>query len=361
MNEAGTAKLSTDDMRSAVQAGILTEAQAATLIAHAQARMGYRSAMLADDEPFEFFKGFAEIFVTIGLGLLTGGVVGLTVLFVSWAWGAGLGFFICLMLARYYTLERRMSLPSIALAVGTAISSTAFFGSFLVTEQTQDETPFLIISAIGMVTMLGYFHLFKLPFAMFVFGLFCMAFVYGVAIDGGEWFYLASNFPAALFDLGQGANVALASLGFGFAMMTAGLWFDMKDPHRISRHAVTGFWLHILAAPALVNTCAMSLYNLGDTRGYVLTALLMCFVTLFAIVIDRRSFLTAGLFYFAAVIIWAATASFGDQIGGFMVVAIIGGFFTTIGTWWVQIRAAVMRTLPDFPGKSRLPPYVLEV
>ena len=90
MNEAGTAKLSTDDMRSAVQAGILTEAQAATLIAHAQARMGYRSAMLADDEPFEFFKGFAEIFVTIGLGLLTGGVVGLTVLFVSWAWGAGL-------------------------------------------------------------------------------------------------------------------------------------------------------------------------------------------------------------------------------------------------------------------------------
>jgi hypothetical protein len=172
---------------------------------------------------------------------------------------------------------------------------------------------------------------------------------------------LASNFPAALFDLGQGANVALASLGFGFAMMTAGLWFDMKDPHRISRHTVTGFWLHILAAPALVNTCAMSLYNLGDTRGYVLTALLMCFVTLFAIVIDRRSFLTAGLFYFAAVIIWAATASFGDQIGGFMVVAIIGGFFTTIGTWWVQIRAAVMRTLPDFPGKSRLPPYVLEV
>jgi hypothetical protein len=55
MSEAGTAKLSTDDMRSAVQAGIVTEAQAATLIAHAQARMGYRNAMLADEEPFEFF------------------------------------------------------------------------------------------------------------------------------------------------------------------------------------------------------------------------------------------------------------------------------------------------------------------
>ena len=85
--------------------------------------------------------------------------------------------------------------------------------------------------------------------------------------------------------------------------------------------------------------------------------MLLCCVTLFAIVIDRRSFLTVGLFYFAAVIVWAATASFGDQIGGFLVVAILGGFFTTVGTWWVQIRAFVMCSLPDFPGKSRLPPY----
>ena len=361
MTETGAAKLSTDDIGSAVQAGIVTEAQAATLISHAQARLGYRSAMMADDEPFEFFKGFAEIFVTIGLGLLTGGVVGLTMLFGTVTWGAGLGLMLCLALARYYTLVRRMSLPSITLAIGTALCCSVFFGSFLVTDQTRDETPFLIVSAIGMVTMLAYFHVFKLPFAMFVFGLFCMVFVYGVAIDGIEWFDLASDAPAAFFDLGQRSSAAVASLGFGLAMMVAGLWFDMKDPHRISRHSVTGFWLHILAAPALVNTCAMSLYNLGDTRGYALTALLMCCVTLFALIIDRRSFLTAGLFYFAAVIIWAATASFGDELGGFMVVAIIGGFFTTVGTWWVQIRAALMRTIPDFPGKSRLPPYVSEV
>ena len=35
----------------------------------------------------------------------------------------------------------------------------------------------------------------------------------------------------------------------------------------------------------------------------------------------------------------------------------LGGFITAIGPWWVQLRAAVMRALPDFPGKSRLPPY----
>ena len=35
----------------------------------------------------------------------------------------------------------------------------------------------------------------------------------------------------------------------------------------------------------------------------------------------------------------------------------IGAFITAIGTWWVQLRAGVMRMLPNFPGKSRLPPY----
>ena len=358
MSHAPPSEVTSDDVRSAVQAGILTEAQATLVISHSHSRLGYREAMIKDDEPFEFFKGFAEIFVTIGLGLLTGGLVGLVTLFVSLTWGAGLGLAMCLALARYYTLVRRMSLPSIALAIGTAASGSTLLASLLISAQVRDTMPFLIISGLGMLLMVGYFWVFKLPFSMFLFGLFSMAFVYGIAIDGAELFYLASHFPESLFDLGQDSNVALASLGFGLAMMAAGLWFDTQDPHRISRHAVTGFWLHILAAPALVNTGAMSLYNLGGTLGYLLTALLLCCVTFFAIVIDRRSFLTAGLFYFAAVIVWAATASFGDQIGGFMVVAILGGFFTAVGTWWVQIRASVMRSLPDFPGKSRLPPYV---
>ena len=59
-----------DDIKSAVSAGIVTEAQAASLLAHVQSRQGQRDHMVADDEPFEFFRGFAEIFVTVGLSLL---------------------------------------------------------------------------------------------------------------------------------------------------------------------------------------------------------------------------------------------------------------------------------------------------
>jgi apolipoprotein N-acyltransferase len=101
----------------------------------------------------------------------------------------------------------------------------------------------------------------------------------------------------------------------------------------------------------------MTLFNMGGTQGYLATGGLLCVVTLFAIVIDRRSFLTAGLAYFIAVMAWVTTESLGDAKGSFVVIFIIGAFFTAIGTWWVQIRARIMTALPDFPGKAKLPPY----
>ena len=72
--------------------------------------------------------------------------------------------------------------------------------------------------------------------------------------------------------------------------------------------------------------------------------------------IDRRSFLSAAIAYIALVLAWVAgnDGNFGTWV--FILIA-LGGLITAIGTWWVQLRAAVMNLLPDFPGKSSLPPY----
>ncbi|MGB4909461.1 MAG: hypothetical protein WBP15_13095, partial [Tabrizicola sp.] len=70
---------------------------------------------------------------------------------------------------------------------------------------------------------------------------------------------------------------------------------------------------------------------------------------------DRRSFLTAAIVYIAIVISWVMGE--GRGITPIFVLLVLGGFITAIGTWWVQLRAKVMQLLPDFPGKSRLPPY----
>ena len=70
---------------------------------------------------------------------------------------------------------------------------------------------------------------------------------------------------------------------------------------------------------------------------------------------SRRSFLTAAIVYIAIVIAWLMGEGGGAR--WIFVLLLLGGFITAIGTWWVQLRAKVMTMLPDFPGKSRLPPY----
>ena len=68
-----------DDLRAAVAAGIMTEAQAASLASLADARRGARENLAAGDEPFELFKGFNEIFIVVGLGILAAGWPGASV------------------------------------------------------------------------------------------------------------------------------------------------------------------------------------------------------------------------------------------------------------------------------------------
>ena len=72
---------------------------------------------------------------------------------------------------------------------------------------------------------------------------------------------------------------------------------DLRDPHRVTRHAACAFWLHLLAAPAIVNTAAFTLYA---SSGATATAGLIVFLlamTAVALVIDRRSFLLSGIGY----------------------------------------------------------------
>jgi hypothetical protein len=88
------------------------------------------------------------------------------------------------------------------------------------------------------------------------------------------------------------------------------------------------------------------------------TVIALFIFALVALVIDRRSMLTAGTAYIAAVIYWAVAgdgrASLRDWA---LILILLGLFFTLLGTWWVPLRRVLMRALPSFPGKDRLPPY----
>jgi len=350
-----------EDLRAAVAAGILTEAQAASVTALANGRAGKRATMPSEDEPFEFFKGFSEIFVSIGLIILLSGIASVL------AWFGGVALLsvlplicagICWWWAGYFTLKRRMNLPSMVLA-------TAFGGGIYLSAITllgQAELPIrsvvvvsFVLSALGMAL---WYRRFRLPFSAFILGLFVLGGVYTLtaSVDSLGGFVAGNrNGLGGFFDLRESPQFATATLLFGIAAFLAGMWFDTRDPHRLGRHAATAFWLHMLAAPALVNTVALTLYNSGPGGiGLLVVALLV--ITLLALVIDRRSFLTAAIAYIALVLAWIVGDSEDFGTWAFILIA-LGGLVTAIGTWWVPLRAGVMRVLPDFPGKSSLPPY----
>jgi hypothetical protein len=346
-----------EDLRAAVAAGIVTEAQAASLQALANDRAGKRASLPQEDEPFEFFRGFSEIFISIGLVILLTGATGLLAAFggfalltlvplatagIAWWW------------AGYFTLKRRMTLPSMVLATAFGIGIVIFAFTMLAQANVEERLIAILGFSTSALAMVAWYQRFRLPFAAFLTGALVLGAVYAFTASASNLAGLFTGFEGyrSLFDLGESPAFATATLLFGVGAFLTGMWFDTRDPHRLGRHAATAFWCHLLAAPALVNTVAVTLMN-GGGIGFLAIALVL--ITLLALVIDRRSFLTAAIAYIAIVIGWVMGE--GGGTSWIFILLILGAFITAIGTWWVQLRAKVMQLLPDFPGKSRLPPY----
>lgn len=348
-----------DDLKAAVGSGLISEKQAASLISLADSRRGARENLNPGDEPFELFKGFNEIFIVIGLLILASGwwgVVGFVlgdqiISLQDYAmWVSLIGGGVLWLLSEYFVRKRRMVAPAIALSVMFAANAAFGFVAvlsepFMIAQNDYSSVPFPLVLA--TLTLAVYWWRFRVPFAMAMIavGLFIVAIVYAASREGrvadfSEFFLLSADGPFAWITL------ALGLLVFAVAMM-----FDMSDPHRVTRRSANGFWLHIVAAPALVNTMALSLMDQdGGGSNLILLAVLTMFAIV-AIVIDRRSFLIAAIGYIVAL---AATVFDGD--GAALTVLILGIVLLLLGAFWEKIRARVLRLMPGFIPLHRLPP-----
>ncbi|WP_341367762.1 hypothetical protein [Yoonia sp. BS5-3] len=345
-----------DDLRAAVGSGLLTEKQAADLISLSDSRRGARENLSPGDEPFELFKGFNEIFIVVGLTILAFGwfgVVGLALgdrivdlkqyAAVVALTGAG----VLWLLSEYFVRKRRMIAPAIALSI--MFAGNAAFGFltqmthlFMIPQSDFSSVPLPLLLA--TLSLLIYWWRFRVPFAMAMIavGLFSVAIVFA-ASRGGQVEEIGD-----LFLLSAGGPFAWITLVLGTLVFAVAMFFDMSDPHRVTRRSANGFWLHVVAAPALVNTIALSL--LDSDRDGILLGVLMLFAIV-AIIIDRRSFLMAAIGYIVAI---AITLLDGD--GAAMTVLILGVVLLLLGAFWERIRAWILRLLPGFIPLHRLPP-----
>jgi len=345
-----------DDLKAAVGAGIVTEAQAASLAGLADSRRGARIDLAIGDEPFELFKGFNEIFIVVGLLILSFGWAS----FVGIAYASqisnpqqfallygGAGTAALWLLSEYFVRRRRMVAPAIALsilfAINAALAMTAYFAQpFMVAQADYSSLPWPF--AVGTFTLVIYWFRFRVPFAMAMIavGCFIVAILMAATSQG------TPQSPSDLFLLSAGGPFAWITLLLGLAVFAVAMMFDMSDPHRVTRRAANGFWLHVVAAPALVNTIALTL--LDRDANWALFGVMMVFAVV-AIIIDRRSFLIAAIGYILAL---ASTVFDGDSAA--MTVLLLGVILLLLGAFWEKIRARLLRLLPRFVPLHRLPP-----
>lgn len=354
------------DLAAAIAAGVLGERQAADLLALAAARRNHR--VVADDEPFVIFRGFAEIFVAVGLGLMFLGLYGGLLLLTSEldelhigglavaAGAAGLAFALGWPLAR----ARRMVLPSMVLVVALAMFVAA--GAVLVLGEGPWAPVWLGTSLATLAATAAWYWLFRLPFALLVVTaaglavlLALVAMILPEPVLAGLRALVYREGPLVLLDLRQAPLTAGTIFGFGVATFAAAMAYDLRDPLRVTRRSGCGFWLHLAAAPLLINPVGLTLLNIDGAGGRWGLAAAVSVVATIALIIDRRSFLTAGLVYVGALVF--ALVQSGADIVLPVVLATMGALVTLLGIYWAPLRGGLLRRLPEFPGKRQLPPW----
>lgn len=346
-----------DDLRAAVAAGIVSEAQAASLTTLSDARRAGRDATRARAEPFELFRGFNEIFIVVGLIILGMGWFGVWNLIfatnggfrTTWIAAAVATLTAIAALSEYFIVRRRMVAPAIALTIGWAgaslalwvliFDSVSLFGGL---DLSSAVVPFLMATA----TMLLFWVRYRVPFAIAILAASAFAaLMIALANASGQDFALQQ-----VFRLSAQGPFALGTLVFGLVLFGIAMWFDMSDPHRISLRSSNGFWLHVIAAPAIVNTLALSLLDAGTTLALAALAVALLFLAIVSIVIDRRSFLVSGVGY---VVVLMGTVI--DREGLAPAILILGVMVVGLGAGWHSIRRRLLGLVPE-TATRRLPP-----
>ena len=350
-----------DDLKAAVGAGIISEQQAVSISTLSDSRRGARENLKPGDEPFELFKGFNEIFIVIGLVILAAGWTSFSAIAFSEtitnpqqaATPFGLlGAAVVWGLSEYFVRRRRMVAPAIALsilfALNAAFSLTAYFAQpFMVAQEDFSSLP--LPFALGTFSLAVYWLRFRVPFAlaMIAIGLFIVAILLAATTSG------TPSSATDMFLLSAGGPFAWITLALGIGVFVCAMLFDMSDPHRVTRRSANGFWLHVVAAPALVNTLALTLLTRESLGANVALVALLGLFAIIAIIIDRRSFLIAAIGYIVALSITLLEGG-----GAATTVLLLGAILLILGAFWEKIRAWLLGKLPSFVPLHKLPPSV---
>lgn len=297
----------------------------------------------ADEEQFRLLTGFNDIFAAIAIGLLLVAVAGvaaqasqlaavLAIAGVSWA------------LAEFFTRQRRMALPSILLLlsfVGAVLAATlvGLSGAAIIAPGRVDTLVLVAacLAAVGAAAL--HWQRFRVPITIAA-----GAGAASLAVVGTAGGVIGPAFGLVGVDV-----TPVLFLICGVGVFTLAMWYDGRDPARVSRRSDVAFWLHLLAAPMLVHPLftGTGLASSSSPFGATITVVAFGLITLVALAIDRRALIVSALGY----AIFAVQALVG-QGGATAAVSsngllILGLALVFLSAAWRPSRALLLRRLPQ--------------
>ncbi len=362
--------LKTADLEAAVDAGIVTRANADALIDFARTRRAALTARTSEDERFRFLKGFNDVFLTTGVVLIIfalffmqgaavrGSSLGVLSLPIAAAvmWG----------LSEVLVAKKKAVLPGIVLSAAFALfagmAGSLLAGYWGFTTSLVRGYPGLAMVAglfAALVAAIFYYARFQFPFALLL-----IAGTATAAVLSTVAYALALNNAAVARDLWAVAPSFLSTLSIlafmsGLAVFAAAMWFDASDPERLTRRADCGFWLHLAAAPLIVHPLVSQLGQGGQASpGYAFAVFaLVAALAIVALAIDRRAILVASLAYLIAALSYLLKSGTMPGTGNFIIpLVLVGSFVLFLGLSWRPLRARVLAPFKDSPLLRKLPP-----
>lgn len=333
----------------ALDAGIISKAQAETM--RAQNRRGDQEAgaAIGDEENLRFVRGFSDVFIAIGIGLLLLGLSALAVLF-----GGGKSFIIAAiitaLMADYFGRKKRSHLPTLLTALAFLVFTLKGV-SALLGGASAIWTALIALAAMGL-----FYWRVRLPFCI---ALMTLAGLYlGLTLLNA----VMPEFVRTQF----GWVMALG----GLLTLMGGMYYDSKDLHRSTRFSDNAFWLHLTAAPLLIHGAVLELVKTQATQvlGFMpvmnvsqgdalIMLILVGIVSVVGLILNRRALLVSSLIYAIIAVAYLLSKS-GMKLGMALTLTLVlvGGAIVLLGVVWHPLRNVMIKALP----KSRFIPIAYD-
>ncbi len=312
--------------------------------------------LLEDSEMPRFVRGFHDVLITIGLIIALSGLAGLT--------HAAVALLASIVLSEVLVRRQRLALPAVTLTIAYIAASTSLLVTYLVKWLPENDTALQILAVVigYAVLIVPFYWRYRVPIALA--GLVATLTGSGtllVAALASRFLYGSSDFS------GHPVMTAGVCLAGGVVLFAQALRFDLKDRLRRTLRSDVAFWLHLVAAPAMLYSLfafihfqlsEAGIWNIGSLAS-VLPGTVIAVVTVFVLIglaIDRRAFVTSGLmslgFAFASLI---AERQIEYSQRFFLVLLVLGAVVLGIGVLWPHLRRLLVGLLPQ-GLQNKLPP-----